>query len=210
MFDGHGGVDAAIYASIHLHVNMVHQEMFQHDPAEALCRAFRVTDERFVQKAAREVRGSKSINPYILPVSGGAPSTAQGQHTAVHALVPTGGFPSIASHPIKMSAPASHSIQLLLRMPLQFSRSPADQAQSLGSLTHRCACQWQEAARAAPAVPSSWQVGPMPGMSRGKFVFSQIGSEGLLVSSHSRRESTACSSLGIGSVLQFQHVLSLS
>ncbi|OXB64910.1 hypothetical protein ASZ78_009791, partial [Callipepla squamata] len=54
VFDGHGGVDAAIYASIHLHVNMVHQEMFQHDPAEALCRAFRVTDERFVQKAARE------------------------------------------------------------------------------------------------------------------------------------------------------------
>lgn len=54
-------MDAAIYASIHLHVNMVHQEMFQHDPAEALCRAFRVTDERFVQKAAREVRGSESI-----------------------------------------------------------------------------------------------------------------------------------------------------
>lgn len=67
MFDGHGGVDAAIYASIHLHVNMVHQEMFQQDPAEALCRAFRVTDERFVQKAAREVTefpgiASESIN----------------------------------------------------------------------------------------------------------------------------------------------------
>ena len=57
MFDGHGGVDAAIYASIHLHVNLVRQEMFPHDPAEALCRAFRVTDERFVQKAAREVCG---------------------------------------------------------------------------------------------------------------------------------------------------------
>ncbi|KYO32245.1 protein phosphatase 1E isoform B [Alligator mississippiensis] len=54
VFDGHGGVDAAIYASIHLHVNLVHQEMFQHDPTEALCKAFRVTDERFVQKAARE------------------------------------------------------------------------------------------------------------------------------------------------------------
>ncbi|XP_044286058.1 protein phosphatase 1E isoform X2 [Varanus komodoensis] len=54
VFDGHGGVDAAIYASVHLHVNLVHQEMFQHDPAEALCKAFRVTDERFVQKAARE------------------------------------------------------------------------------------------------------------------------------------------------------------
>lgn len=74
MFDGHGGVDAAIYASIHLHVNMVHQEMFQHDPAEALCRAFRVTDERFVQKAAREViekpgregLDSESINWQIL------------------------------------------------------------------------------------------------------------------------------------------------
>lgn len=55
VFDGHGGVDAAIYASIHLHVSLVHQEMFQHDPLEALCKAFRVTDERFVQKAAREV-----------------------------------------------------------------------------------------------------------------------------------------------------------
>ncbi|KAI4532978.1 hypothetical protein MG293_015997 [Ovis ammon polii] len=54
VFDGHGGVDAAIYASIHLHVNLVRQEMFPHDPAEALCRAFRITDERFVQKAARE------------------------------------------------------------------------------------------------------------------------------------------------------------
>ncbi|XP_061461085.1 protein phosphatase 1E [Rhineura floridana] len=54
VFDGHGGVDAAIYASTHLHVNLVHQEAFQRDPAEALCKAFRVTDERFVQKAARE------------------------------------------------------------------------------------------------------------------------------------------------------------
>uniref|UniRef100_UPI00398F2BE2 protein phosphatase 1E n=1 Tax=Pristiophorus japonicus TaxID=55135 RepID=UPI00398F2BE2 len=54
VFDGHGGVDAAIYASIHLHVNLAREEIFQHDPAEALCRAFRVTDERFVQKAARE------------------------------------------------------------------------------------------------------------------------------------------------------------
>ncbi|XP_067864569.1 protein phosphatase 1E [Heptranchias perlo] len=54
VFDGHGGVDAAIYASLHLHVNLARQEIFQHDPAEALCRAFRLTDERFVQKAARE------------------------------------------------------------------------------------------------------------------------------------------------------------
>nr|XP_023675233.1 protein phosphatase 1E [Paramormyrops kingsleyae] len=54
VFDGHGGVDAATYASNHLHVNLVRQEMFSQDPTEALCRAFKLTDERFVQKASRE------------------------------------------------------------------------------------------------------------------------------------------------------------
>ncbi|XP_017275368.1 protein phosphatase 1E [Kryptolebias marmoratus] len=54
VFDGHGGVDAAIYAANHLHVNMVRQESFGQDPIEALCRAFKLTDERFVRKASRE------------------------------------------------------------------------------------------------------------------------------------------------------------
>lgn len=58
-------------------------------------------------------------------------------------------------------------------------------------------------------MPSSWQAGPMAGMSWAH-LFSQLGSQELLESSHSCRESTACSSLGTGSVLQFQRVLSLT
>uniref|UniRef100_A0A8C2FZU6 Protein phosphatase, Mg2+/Mn2+ dependent, 1E n=1 Tax=Cyprinus carpio TaxID=7962 RepID=A0A8C2FZU6_CYPCA len=54
VFDGHGGVEAAIYAANHLHVNLVRQEMFSQDPREALFHSFKLTDERFIQKASRE------------------------------------------------------------------------------------------------------------------------------------------------------------
>uniref|UniRef100_A0A3B5LAM6 PPM-type phosphatase domain-containing protein n=1 Tax=Xiphophorus couchianus TaxID=32473 RepID=A0A3B5LAM6_9TELE len=63
VFDGHGGVDAAIYAANHLHVNLFHQESFSQDPSDALCRAFKLTDERFVKKASREI--SVQHKPYI-------------------------------------------------------------------------------------------------------------------------------------------------
>ncbi|GAB1300046.1 Protein phosphatase 1F [Apodemus speciosus] len=54
VFDGHGGVDAARYASVHVHTNAAHQPELLTDPAAALKEAFRRTDEMFLQKAKRE------------------------------------------------------------------------------------------------------------------------------------------------------------
>ncbi|XP_028635491.1 protein phosphatase 1F isoform X2 [Grammomys surdaster] len=54
VFDGHGGVDAARYASVHVHTNASHQLELLTDPAAALKKAFRRTDEMFLRKAKRE------------------------------------------------------------------------------------------------------------------------------------------------------------
>lgn len=54
VFDGHGGVDAARYASVHVHTNASRQPELLTDPAAALKEAFQRTDEMFLQKAKRE------------------------------------------------------------------------------------------------------------------------------------------------------------
>ena len=56
VFDGHGGVDAAVYASAQLHHHMVKHSSFHTDPAASLRDAFIKTDEEFVKKAEREVK----------------------------------------------------------------------------------------------------------------------------------------------------------
>ncbi|XP_047552716.1 protein phosphatase 1F [Lutra lutra] len=54
VFDGHGGVDAARYAAVHVHTNVARQPELPTDPARALREAFRCTDEMFLGKAKRE------------------------------------------------------------------------------------------------------------------------------------------------------------
>ncbi|XP_004681159.1 PREDICTED: protein phosphatase 1F isoform X2 [Condylura cristata] len=54
VFDGHGGVDAARYAAVHVHVNAAHRPELLTDPETALRKAFQCTDEMFLWKAKRE------------------------------------------------------------------------------------------------------------------------------------------------------------
>lgn len=54
VFDGHGGVDAARYASVHVHAQAAHRPELLTDPAAALKEAFRRTDDMFLWKAKRE------------------------------------------------------------------------------------------------------------------------------------------------------------
>lgn len=64
VFDGHGGVDAARYAAVHVHANVARQPELPEDPARALREAFRRTDEMFLWKAKREVRASVGQQPF--------------------------------------------------------------------------------------------------------------------------------------------------
>ncbi|CAH1802159.1 unnamed protein product, partial [Owenia fusiformis] len=54
VFDGHGGVDASVYAATHLHHNIVNHPNFNDDLETAMRHGFTDTDAKFVAKAARE------------------------------------------------------------------------------------------------------------------------------------------------------------
>ncbi|XP_041349751.1 protein phosphatase 1E-like isoform X2 [Gigantopelta aegis] len=53
VFDGHGGVNAAVYSSCHLHTNMIRDPNFTDDASRATRRAYAVTDERFTDRARK-------------------------------------------------------------------------------------------------------------------------------------------------------------
>lgn len=69
VFDGHGGVDAATYASTHLHVALAKQETLQSDVATAFKAAFKHTDDMFKGKAKREVLKNPTHVALSLPLA---------------------------------------------------------------------------------------------------------------------------------------------
>lgn len=84
VFDGHGGADAARYASVHVHAVAARRPELATDPAEALRAAFRCTDEMFLRKARREVsaewgcrdgpqRGRRRKGPHRSPLASASP-----------------------------------------------------------------------------------------------------------------------------------------
>ncbi|XP_055079963.1 protein phosphatase 1F [Periophthalmus magnuspinnatus] len=54
VFDGHGGVDSASFAAVHLHVTLSRQKDLTSDPESAFKQAFTQTDQMLQQRAQRE------------------------------------------------------------------------------------------------------------------------------------------------------------
>ncbi|XP_035230190.1 uncharacterized protein LOC118202143 [Stegodyphus dumicola] len=54
VFDGHSGIDAASYASAHLHVNIAKHPAFLTDTPKAIAEAYRITDENFLKTCSKE------------------------------------------------------------------------------------------------------------------------------------------------------------
>lgn len=55
MFDGHAGIDAAVYSAAHLHQYMIQNPQYETNPEAALKHAFHITDTNFIKKASKEV-----------------------------------------------------------------------------------------------------------------------------------------------------------
>ncbi len=55
VFDGHAGVDAAVYSASHLHTNLVRHPAFLTDLPTAIRDTFHRTDDNFLNKAKQEV-----------------------------------------------------------------------------------------------------------------------------------------------------------
>ncbi|KAH6934518.1 hypothetical protein HPB50_024744 [Hyalomma asiaticum] len=54
VFDGHAGVEAADYATAHLHRNIAAQPDFVTDPVNAVRQGFMLTDRNFLQRSSKE------------------------------------------------------------------------------------------------------------------------------------------------------------
>ncbi|XP_069169048.1 uncharacterized protein [Procambarus clarkii] len=54
VFDGHAGIDAAVYTAAHLHQYMIQNPQYETNPEAALKHAFHITDTNFVKKASKE------------------------------------------------------------------------------------------------------------------------------------------------------------
>ncbi|XP_014786207.1 protein phosphatase 1E [Octopus bimaculoides] len=67
VYDGHSGVEAAVYTMTHLHCNMVHNPYFSSDAPCALKYSYKLTDKHFLEKSKREKlkSGSTGITALI-------------------------------------------------------------------------------------------------------------------------------------------------
>lgn len=54
VFDGHAGIEAALFTSKHIHCNLVHHCDLEKNPVDACKNCFRVTDEQYIPKAKKE------------------------------------------------------------------------------------------------------------------------------------------------------------
>lgn len=55
VYDGHNGLDAAVYSSMYLHQHLVQSSYYPSNPEYALYEAFYTTDKGFTQKTEKYV-----------------------------------------------------------------------------------------------------------------------------------------------------------